>query len=41
MQWNLNNFTKLAFSRLIQPFGDNLNDVVKITKAFSYADSDY
>jgi GTP pyrophosphokinase len=37
MQWNLNNFTKLAFSRLIQPFGDNLNDVVKITKAFSYA----
>jgi len=41
MQWNLNNFTKLAFSRLIQPFGDNLNDVVKITKAFSYAASAY
>jgi len=28
MQWNLNNSTKIAFSRLIQPFGDNLNDVV-------------
>ena len=41
MQWNLNNFTKLAFSRLIQPFGDNLNDVVKITKAFRYAASAY
>jgi GTP pyrophosphokinase len=41
MQWNLNNFTKIAFSRLIQPFGDNLNDVVKITKAFSYAASVY
>lgn len=41
MQWNLNNFTKLAFSRLIQPFGDNLNDVVKITKAFGYAASVY
>lgn len=37
MQWNLNNFTKIAFSKLIQPFEDNLNDVVKITKAFSYA----
>jgi GTP pyrophosphokinase len=41
MQWNLNNFTKIAFSRLIQPFGDNLNDVVKITKAFSFAASAY
>ena len=41
MQWNLNNFTKIAFSRLILPFGDNLNDVVKITKAFSYAASVY
>ena len=41
MQWNLNNFTKLAFSRLIQPFGDNPNDVVKITKAFRYAASAY
>jgi (p)ppGpp synthase/HD superfamily hydrolase len=41
MQWNLNNFTKIAFSRLIQPFGDNLNDVVKITKAFSFAASVY
>ena len=41
MQWNLNNFTKLAFSRLVQPFGDNLNDVVKITKAFRYAASAY
>ena len=37
MQWNLNNFTKLAFTKLIQPFGDNINDVVKITKAFSFA----
>lgn len=41
MQWNLNNFTKIAFSRLIQPFGDNLNDVVKITKAFGFAASAY
>jgi GTP pyrophosphokinase len=41
MQWNLNNFTKIAFSKLIQPFGDNLNDVVKITKAFSFAASVY
>src|SRR5215510_4946472 len=41
MQWNLNNFTKVAFTRLIQPFGDNLNDVVKITKAFSFAASVY
>lgn len=41
MQWNLNSFTKIAFSRLIQPFGDNLNDVVKITKAFSFAASAY
>ncbi|HJU80017.1 MAG TPA: HD domain-containing protein [Nitrososphaeraceae archaeon] len=41
MQWNLNNFTKIAFSRIIQPFGDNLNDVVKITKAFSFAASTY
>ena len=41
MQWNMNNFTKVAFSRLIQPFGDNLNDVVKITKAFSFAANVY
>ena len=41
MQWNLNNFTKVAFTRLIQPFGDNLNDVVKITKAFSFAANVY
>lgn len=41
MQWNLNNFTKIAFSKLIQPFGDNLNDVVKITKAFGFAASAY
>lgn len=41
MQWNLNNSTKIAFSRLIQPFGDNLNDVVKITKAFSFAANVY
>ena len=41
MQWNLNNFTKIAFSRLIQPFGVNLNVVVKITKAFSFAASAY
>jgi len=37
MQWNLNNFTKLAFTKLILPFGDNINNVVKITKAFSFA----
>ena len=41
MQWNLNNFTKVAFTRLIQPFGDNLNDVVKITNAFSFAATVY
>src|ERR687898_606111 len=41
MQWNMNNFTKVAFTRLIQPFGDNLNDVVKITKAFSFAANVY
>ena len=41
MQWNLNNFTKVAFTRLIQPFGDNLNDVVKITRAFSFAANVY
>lgn len=41
MQWNLNNFTKVAFTRLIQSFGDNLNDVVKITKAFSFAANVY
>ena len=41
MQWNLNNYTKVAFTRLIQPFGDNLNDVVKITKAFSFAANVY
>lgn len=41
MVWNLNNFTKVAFTRLIQPFGDNLNDVVKITRAFSYATKVY
>jgi (p)ppGpp synthase/HD superfamily hydrolase len=41
MQWNMNNFTKVAFTKLIQPFGDNLNDVVKITKAFSFAANVY
>ena len=41
MQWNLNNYTKVAFTRLIQPFGDNLSDVVKITKAFSFAANIY
>lgn len=41
MQWNMNNFTKVAFTRIIQPFGDNLSDVVKITKAFSFAANVY
>ena len=41
MQWNLNNFTKIAFTKLIQPFGENLNDVVKITKAFGFAANVY
>ena len=37
----MNNFTKVAFTRLIQPFGENINDVVKITKAFSFAANVY
>src|SRR5574341_442239 len=41
MQWNLNNFTKIAFTKLIQPFGEDLNDVVKITKAFGFAANVY
>jgi (p)ppGpp synthase/HD superfamily hydrolase len=37
MNWSLNEFTKIAFSRLVKQFEDNTDDVVKITRAFSTA----
>lgn len=37
MNWNLNEFTKNAFAKLIKEFEENTDDVVKITKAFSAA----
>ena len=35
MNWNLNEFTKNAFAKLVKEFEENTDDVVKITKAFS------
>jgi len=37
MNWNLNEFTKNAFAKLVKEFEENTDDVVKITKAFSTA----
>jgi (p)ppGpp synthase/HD superfamily hydrolase len=37
MNWSLNEFTKIAFSRLVKQFEDNTDDVVKIIHAFSTA----
>ncbi len=37
MNWNLNEFTKSAFAKLVKEFEENTEDVVKITKAFSRA----
>jgi (p)ppGpp synthase/HD superfamily hydrolase len=37
MNWSLNEYTKIAFSRLVKQFEENTDDVVKITRAFSTA----
>ena len=37
MNWNLNEFTKNAFAKLVKEFEENTDEVVKITKAFSTA----
>ena len=37
MNWNLNEYTKNAFAKLVKEFEENTDDVVKITKAFSTA----
>lgn len=35
MKWILNDFTKSAFSKLLKPFENSMDDIIKITRAFS------
>ena len=35
MKWILNDFTKSAFSKLLRPFENSMDDIIKITRAFS------
>lgn len=37
MRWNINEFTKLAFSTLLKPYENSIIDLTKVTKAFSLA----
>jgi len=37
MKWNINDFTRSGFSSLLRPYEDSVNDLTKITKAFSLA----
>ena len=37
MKWILNDFTKSAFNKLLKPFENSMDDIIKITRAFSLA----
>jgi (p)ppGpp synthase/HD superfamily hydrolase len=37
MKWTLNNFTKLGFAKLLKPFDNSIEDVIKTTRAFGIA----
>jgi (p)ppGpp synthase/HD superfamily hydrolase len=37
MKWSLNDFTKSGFTKLLKPFENSIDDVMKITRAFSIA----
>ena len=37
MTGSINDFTKLGFSRLLKPFENSIDDILKITRAFSIA----
>jgi (p)ppGpp synthase/HD superfamily hydrolase len=37
MKWNINDFTKVGFSTLVKPYENSINDLTKITRAFSLA----
>ena len=37
MKWNINDFTRSGFSTLLRPYENSINDLTKITKAFSLA----
>jgi guanosine-3',5'-bis(diphosphate) 3'-pyrophosphohydrolase len=37
MKWSLNDFTKSGFTKLLKPFENSIDDVIKITRAFSMA----
>ncbi|MFZ0328640.1 MAG: HD domain-containing protein [Nitrososphaeraceae archaeon] len=37
MKWNINDFTKVGFSTLLKPYENSINDLTKITRAFSLA----
>jgi (p)ppGpp synthase/HD superfamily hydrolase len=37
MKWTLNDFTKLGFAKLLKPFDNSIEDVIKTTRAFGIA----
>ena len=37
MKWSFNDFTKSGFAKLLKPFENSIDDIVKITRAFGIA----
>ena len=37
MKWSFNDFTKSGFTKLLKPFENSIDDIVKITRAFGIA----
>jgi len=37
MKWMLNEFAKSGFAKLLKPFENSIDDVIKITRAFGIA----
>jgi GTP pyrophosphokinase len=37
MKWSFNNFTKSGFAKLLKPFENSIDDIIKITRAFGLA----